>query len=234
MNHSVENSIRTELQNKGADFVVFADISDLSIQQSKGYPYAILFGIALSPEYLYKVCITSDYAEKMKREKSTDKDEFNIIEQKTDIIADNMAEFLKKKGYSAYSQSEKNILSTGYYDEKNKITPLPHKTIAGIAGLGWIGKHDLLVTPDYGSAISMCTILTNAPVKTALKDITLSGCGDCSICAESCEVKAIKGISWEYGISRDEIIDINLCTSCLKCMVLCPWTQKYLKSGLKK
>lgn len=76
------------------------------------------------------------------------KDEFYLEEIKVDRTADYIADFLTTKGYSAYSQSEDNINATGFYDKKTKSSPLPHKTIAGLAGLGWIGKHNLMVTPE--------------------------------------------------------------------------------------
>ncbi len=226
---SIEKRIKALLDDKGVDIVRFVDISHLPLKQNRGYKEAILMGILLSPNYLFKVSNTPDYVEKMKRERTSSEDEFNIKEQKTDQLADYIADYLVSEGYSAYSQSERNIESTGFYDSKGKITPLPHKTIAGLAGLGWIGKSNLLVTPKYGSAISMSSVLTGAPLETILFSPTTSGCGDCSICKDVCQVQAIKGKPWGAAVSRDEIIDVALCNTCLKCMVFCPWTQQYMK-----
>jgi len=226
---SLENEIKTELNNKGVDFIHFVDLSQLSDKQNKGYPCAILIGIALSPDYLQKITNSPDYVQKMKRNNQIEADEFYIKENKTDSLADYTANYLSSMGYSAYSQSEENVYSTGFYDENNKSTPLPHKTIAGLAGLGWIGKHNLLVTSEYGSAISMCTVLTSAPLKTVLYNPYNSQCGDCSICHDICTVRAIKGNIWKVGTLRDELIDVNKCNTCLRCLALCPWTQIYIK-----
>lgn len=234
MNNSAGHRIRTELKSKGADFIEFVDISQLPYKQNKGFQVAILIGILLSPTYLLEVSKTPDYVEKMKREMLTGEDEFNLKELMTDRLADYTAGYLLSIGNSAYSQSEKNISSTGFYNKTDKSTPLPHKTIAGLAGMGWIGKHNLLVTPEYGSAFSMCTVLTNAPLETVLYGHTSSKCGDCEICVKGCQVKAIKGKTWSPGLPRDAIVDVSLCNTCLKCMVLCPWTQKYIKRGLNK
>jgi len=221
--------LKNELINRGSEFVSFVDISNLPENQNKGFTAAVIFGVSLSAGYLREVSQIPDYVPQMIRNKKIDEDEFHCKEIFTDHLADNLAEYLKKKGYSAYSQSEKNIAETGYYNETDKITPLPHKTIAGLAGMGWIGKHNLLVTPGYGSAISMCTVLTNAPVNTILFAPAESKCGKCTICEDVCSVNAIKGNNWTINASRDELVDVTKCNTCLKCLVFCPWTQAYIK-----
>lgn len=224
-----QNELLIEINKQGIDFMHFVDISHLTRKQNKGYPTAILIGIILSKDYLRNVASTLDYVEQMKINKTIKNDEFHLTELKTDRVADHIENYLVSKGFKAYSQSEDNILKTGYYDEKHRKTPLPHKTIAGFAGLGWIGKHNLLVTPKYGSAICMCSILTNAPVESKLQKPLVPHCGDCNICKEICKANAIKGKIWEFGITREKIVDVFLCTTCFQCVVQCPWTQKYVK-----
>jgi epoxyqueuosine reductase len=229
-----ERELRAELTEQGTDFVYFVDISQLPDTQNKQYPVAILIGIVLSSNYIQKVLETPDYVQKMVLNNRIHDDEFYKKEVKADRIADSIAGYLIKRGYAAYSQSEKNILSTGYYNEKTKSTPLPHKTVAGLAGLGWIGKHNLLVTPQFGSAICMCTILTNAPLTTVLNPPLDSRCGDCSTCSDICPMNAIKGKPWSASSPRDERVDIYKCNTCLKCLVLCPWTLRYVKRMKKQ
>jgi len=233
MKKSLGIELKTELKSQGADFVHFVNISQLSWEQNKGYPNAILIGMTLSPGFIREISGTMDYLKKTNRIKPIKMDEFHQTESQTDSMADDIAEYLIKIGYSAYSQSEDNIYSTGFYDEKAKTTPLPHKTIAGLAGLGWIGKHNLLVTSEFGSAVSMCTVLTDAPLKTVLHSPVESQCGSCSICKDNCEVQAIEGNTWNIRTSRDELLDVNKCDTCLRCLALCPWTQKYMPIKIK-
>ena len=228
---SLACELKKELRCQGADFTHFVDISKLSNEQNKKFPIAILFGCALSPEYIQKVTNTPDYVKKMVENNQMDEDEFHVKELFTDQLADDIAGFLSSKGYSAYSQSENNIYLTGFYDENRKSTPLPHKIIAGLAGLGWIGRHNLLVTPEYGSAISMCTVLTDAPLNTVLNIPVSPQCGDCNICKDVCPVKAIKGSSWDIGTSRDELVDVDKCNTCLKCLVFLPMDTKICEEG---
>ncbi|MFC2104465.1 epoxyqueuosine reductase [Bacteroidota bacterium] len=190
---SLEKELTEKLKNKSADFVRYVDISHLSNKQNKQFASAILIGVALSPDFIQDLTNITDYVEKLRLNNLVKKDEFHIKESKMDKLADEIADYLISKGYPSYSQSENNIYTTGFFDENNKTTPLPHKTIALLAGLGWIGKHNLLVTPEFGSAICMCTVLTDAPLPTVLHTAPKSLCGDCTICEDICSVKALKG-----------------------------------------
>jgi epoxyqueuosine reductase QueG len=225
---NLQKEIQTELKSRGADFVHFADISALPVQQNKNLPAAILIVKILSKEYLAEITANPNYVQEKVKTKIVQTDEFERSEKLTDSLADFTAGFLAKKGFAAYSQSEKNIADSGFYDFKNNRTPLPHKTIALIAGLGWIGKHNLLVTPAFGSALSMCTVLTDAPLKTVAYPHPKSKCENCRVCRNVCTCGAILGKNWEPGLDREEIIDVTQCTTCLKCLVFCPWTQKYM------
>ncbi len=229
----IHNAILDTLENHGVDFSCFVNISSLSHKQNRGFPHAILIGQVLSPEFIRKVINTPDYVKEMKRRNCMETDEFYLKERKTDRMADSIAMFIRNKGYDAYSQSEDNITASGDYDQENKSTPLPHKIIAGLAGLGWMGKHNLLVNPEFGSAFSMCTVLTNAPLETANNDLIESKCGDCDICKKVCPENIIKGKQWDMTTSREDLIDVHQCKTCLMCMVFCPFSQRYMERELK-
>lgn len=216
---TIEQEIRFELEREGVDFVRFADISHLSAQQNKGYQRAVVFGVALSPECVRQVDDDMDAAS----------DEFTAKEQRVGDIADLLSGFLAGRGYGAYAQSDAHIIATGFHDAPNKRTPLPHKTVAVLAGLGWIGKDALLVTPEYGSALCMCTVLTDAPLPAERHEPAQPKCRGCRICTEVCPVGVIRGKHWTPGTSRDELVDVFRCECCLKCLAHCPWTQKYAK-----
>ena len=75
------------------------------------------------------------------------------------------AEFLLENGYQAYANTTKAVKQ-----DDNWCTPLPHKTVATRAGLGWIGKNCLLVTKEYGSAVRLSSLLTDAPLPAGTPD----------------------------------------------------------------
>jgi len=227
---SLKSQITPILAQKGVDFIRFASVSEFLPEQNRGFPTAILFGLALSPEFIIEVTSNENYVRELVQANRQDNDEFSQKELEVGRIADELTIFLQNKGYSAWSQSDKNQEENGHYDSKNHTTPLPHKTIAVKAGLGWIGKHDLLITHEWGSAISMCTVLTNAPLQIENIAEIQSRCGNCTICKEVCETGAISGKAWSKGMERDELVDVQKCTTCLKCLAHCPWTKGYAKN----
>ena len=81
--------------------------------------------------------------------------------------------FLKERGFQAYAQTTDRVKVNDDY-----VSPVPHKTVAARAGLGWIGKNCLLVTPEYGPAVRISSLFTDAPLETE-KPYTKSRCGKC-------------------------------------------------------
>jgi epoxyqueuosine reductase QueG len=209
-----------ELKKHEVNFVEVVDISMLSEKENRGYSGAILIGIVLSSNYILR----------LSKETILDHSEFSEKENGADKLAEWTANFIIAKGYKAYAQSERNLIN-GFYDVNTKTTPLPHKKIAMLAGLGWIGKDNLLVTQEYGSALCMCSVLTNAPLPTENKPIIMPKCGECTVCKDICPTGVIHGSTWEMGMNRDLIIDVYKCETCLKCLVNCPWTQKYMRNN---
>lgn len=219
------NELISELNTRGATFVKVVDISMLSSKENRGYNVGILIGIVLSPNYIFGLSTSKDNI--------VDHSEFSVKERDADNLAEWTADFIISKGYKAFAQSERNLLLHGFYDETTKSTPLPHKKIAILAGLGWIGKNNLLITQEYGSAFCICSVITNAQLPTENRPIIMSKCGECTVCKDICATGAIYGSTWEIGMNRDLIVDVYHCDSCLKCLAICPWTQKYIKKSFK-
>ena len=149
--------------------------------------------------------------------------------------------FLKSQGFEAYAQTTDRVKVGG-----NKISKLPHKTVATRAGLGWIGKNCLLVTPQYGSAIRISSLLTNAPLECG-EPVRQSYCGTCRLCITACPAQALKGTLWTADTQREKIVDIEKCYKkqveimsentgiktdlCGKCFAVCAYTRKYLQTA---
>lgn len=220
------NELISELNTRGANFVKVVDISMLKTTENRGYSVAILIGIVLGPRYIYHLS--------KENENKVDYSEYSEKENDVDRLAEWTADFISAKSCKAFAQSESNLDLHGFYDETTKTTPLPHKTIAILAGLGWIGKSNLLVTQEYGSALCMCSVLTNAPLLTEDRPIIMPKCGKCTVCKDICPAGVIHGATWEIGMNRDSIVDVYHCDCCLKCLDNCPWTLKYMRNYMKR
>ncbi len=75
-------------------------------------------------------------------------------------------------------------------DWQKQTAHLSHKHIAHLAGLGWIGRNNLLVNDKFGSHFRLVSVLTDMPLK--LDKPSKEDCGNCRACMVVCPVKAIK------------------------------------------
>ena len=66
---------------------------------------------------------------------------------------------------------------------------LLEKSLAEKAGLGWIGKSSLLITPEFGSYVFLGLLLSDLPLP---EDSAIdSSCGSCNRCQEHCPGQAL-------------------------------------------
>jgi len=96
-----------------------------------------------------------------------------------------VSNFIQEKGFNALPVPASIIL-----DWENQKAHLSHKKLGVLAGLGWIGRNNLLVNEKIGSQFRLATVLTDMPLKTdkpVKKD-----CGNCRLCVNVCPAQAIK------------------------------------------
>ena len=223
----MNDEITRELKERGVDIIHFVDLTELPKEQTLGFDKAILFCMVLSKKYIQRI-IRNDF------QIDYDNDEYLSKERDVENLADWLSDFIEGRGYRSHSQSEKNNSECGYIERayidpelQQGISILPQKSIARLAGLGFIGKNNLLVTKDYGCAFVMCSVLTNAPVITKDYSIIQLDCGTCDICVKSCPANALLGNEWTKKGAREDVVDVSKCCCALRCMLLCPWTIKY-------
>jgi len=99
---------------------------------------------------------------------------------------------IEELGYQALPIPASQVI-----DWQNQKGHLSHKKIAYYAGLGWIGRNNLLVNEKYGSQIRLVTILTDVPL-TPDKPKEDLDCGDCYLCLAVCPAKAIREKKEEF------------------------------------
>jgi epoxyqueuosine reductase QueG len=229
---TLTQSLRDLLLSAGADRVGIADLSSIGDRDRPDLPTGVSIVVALDPDIIAGVSDgpTREYEGEYTRSNALLTD-----------LAEKGAAFLRAAGYDAKAYAA----SAGNYDRITWTSPLPHKIAATRSGIGWIGKSDILVTREFGSAVRLSTILTNAPLDPG-DPVEVASCGACSECVRLCPAHAPSGKSWRAGLHRDEFLDIRACAAellrvrderalshmiCGRCIAACPWTKRYLASA---
>ena len=216
------------LHNEGASLVGFGDISALDYQ---GFTSCVALAVKIPAKVIagIKNGPTRDYF-----------DSYHELNARLNALAELAAKYLSDRGHRALPQTTTTVVESPGYR-----TPVPHKTCATRAGLGWIGKSTLLVTEEYGPAVRLSSVLTDAEFDSVSEPINVSRCGSCTACASACPGQAIKGALWDVNAPRESRVDVEACrkaaralaadmigeqiTLCGKCIETCPYTRAYLK-----
>lgn len=123
--------------------------------------------------------------------------------------------------------------------------PVLETALAGKSGLGWRGKHTLILHRDAGSMFFLGEIYTDLPLPV---DAPVSGhCGQCSACIDVCPTQAILGpqridarrcisyLTIEHKGSIPEALRPligNRIYGCDDCQLVCPWNKFAQRSVL--
>lgn len=224
-----DNELKRYLKSIGASLVGFADLTEVNSLITNSMQYGIAIAVKMQGETIERINDgpTEEYFNEYKR-----------INKSLDEIVISCVKYIEDRGYKAIGQTSTYVTS-----DDDLTTLLPHKTVATRAGLGWIGKSALLITPEYGSAIRLSSIITDMPLKADIP-INESRCGSCNKCASACPVGAIKNTLWNVKVKRDELIEPYKCRQkarellkqkigvemsiCGKCIEVCPFTKKYI------
>jgi epoxyqueuosine reductase QueG len=203
-------------QSQGADLFGIADISKikdeflLSQKILSRLGWAVCLGVELSAGILEEIeCAPSKLYFH----------HYRTVNAFLDQLALRVAKYIQKKGYLALPIPASQIV-----DWQNQKAHLSHRRIGYLAGLGWIGRNNLLVNERLGSRFRMVSILTDIPLKTdkpGKKD-----CGACRLCVTICPASAIKENPRDFDqmkcfeklkeFQKQRLVDQYICGVCLK------------------
>jgi epoxyqueuosine reductase len=121
--------------------------------------------------------------------------------------------------------------------------PLMEKPLAAAAGIGWQGKHTVLVSRDFGNWLFLGSILSAAELPPDAA--ALNHCGTCTRCLDVCPTEAFVGpyqldarrcisyltIEHKGPIPRELRAKMgNHVFGCDDCLAVCPWN-KFAKAS---
>ncbi len=208
---SLNEAIRDDLLKNGATVVGFAGVSEVLNKEISHLKSAVSIGI--------------------NRNLNTDTIKILLNLQKRVI------RFLREGGYHYLSIPPDSDRCNGTFI--SRLYPLfTHKIAATSAGIGWIGKNGLLISPEYGPRLSLATVLTDAPLVPD-RPILKSQCDSCDLCRDYCPSGAITGKEWSREDPYVELIKKALCDNykkkiktiegkpnCGLCINICPYGRK--------
>ena len=206
---------------------LFAQIPDVK------YGYADISYSSFGEEYKSALVIAVPYDKQLVLEEYTEEAfDTSILSAKTRLeqILKDVEDLLKEERIKFY------IPPVAQQNEEDLLAVFSFKYAAVNAGLGWIGKNDVLITEEYGPRVRLSAVLIDYPFMPGER-ITESRCGTCTKCVDICPHKALKEVTWNINAQRSEIIDYHLCNqkrsayieshgrkhACGLCIVVCPF-----------
>ncbi|HEY4775810.1 MAG TPA: 4Fe-4S double cluster binding domain-containing protein [Xanthobacteraceae bacterium] len=146
---------------------------------------------------------------------------YSVVTPALDTLAFEIARWLAHRRFRAFP-----VPASTPYDSQRLEGIISHKLAARLAGLGWIGKNCLLLTPKLGPRLRLVTVLTDAPLEPAAP--TDKRCGSCRACIEACPVQAFSGAEFSSDQEREARFDAFRCYqyrhehACGMCVAVCP------------
>ena len=174
----------------------------------KGCLSVIVFAAPFSRDALTKT--TVEYTEHRK-----------AMIEKINSIAENVEKRIKSDGYKA--RTVHGFGGKWVNGEQRGLISLKHA--AELAGIGTIGRNQLLLSPEYGNLLWLSAVLTTADLVPDEK-AQFSFCDNCNICVEACPTKALddpasfgkKGCSSVFF----KMVDGKWEVQCYLCRKMCP------------
>jgi len=122
---------------------------------------------------------------------------------------------------------------------------LPLKLAAVRAGLGWQGKHALLISKTFGSFMALGGLITDADLEFNTRPEP-NRCRSCNLCREACPLRALERphvLTMERCLSyqlQEEALSPeakaimgNRVGDCEICQTACPWNRRHIMKPLQ-
>lgn len=171
-------------------------------------PFTISIGIKLQKSVLDTL---------INRPNQIYKTHYRQVNSMLDYITQLTAGLIQREGYNAIP-----IAASYVIDWKKQNAHLSHRHAGLEAGLGFWGKNNLLVHPEFGAGIRLSSILTDFPLKT---DSPIENeCDDCAACMIACPAEAIGENGFDFdkcyaqvrAFARENNYNLHICGLCVR------------------
>lgn len=179
----------------GAALVGVADVPGDVPAPFRDFPRAVVVAVPLSRGVL-ATCVdepTRIYAY-----------HYRAVNAMLDGIACRLASFWEDRGYGTLAVPASQVV-----DWDRVAGAVSHPRLAQLAGLGFIGRHNMVVTPRFGAAVRLVSVFTDAPLEA--DEPALGDCGDCESCRTACPVQAIgaRAEDWDRAVCLAKLRDFK-------------------------
>jgi epoxyqueuosine reductase len=235
MKMDLDAHIRTLAHSLDADYFGVANLSSAhDVIRAQGgervarYPGAIAIGMVLQ-DRLVDLLPEHDLAAAILYRHNS----YDVVNLALDQIALRIANTLQRAGFDTFP-----IPASKRTDDDRICGIFSQKLAAHLAGLGWIGKSCLLITPDHGPRVRWVTILTDAPLRPTGTPVEPQ-CGSCTACVDICPEHAFTGRPFHSDEPREVRFDAAACDRyfreleqshgvavCGLCLYCCPHGKK--------
>lgn len=233
---TLDKRLREIASSEGVDFFGYADLGPAkqAIQAQGGkriasFPRAISVGIGIPNDLVDQLADRDGMGVRV----SYRMHGYKVINARLDQVTSKLASEIERAGFRALP-----VPASERMDSERICAEFSHKMAANLAGLGWIGKSCLLITPQRGPRVRWGTVLTDAPLEPSASRLK-SKCGRCTKCVDICPVHAFTGKAFVESEPREARYNARECEKyfdrmeeageiqvCGMCLFVCPHGRK--------
>jgi epoxyqueuosine reductase QueG len=199
------------------DYYGVADLTPAEVQNfirstaasfTSGYPRAVSLGLRLSDTLVDLLPEADDRIRALYKHHA-----YTVMCSKIDIATAAIVNTIQQAGYRALAIPAAIV----GIDGEHFAGIFSHKLASHLAGLGWIGKSCMLITPDHGPRVGWGTVLTDSPLLSSSKPMA-ERCGSCRVCVDICPAGAYSGRNFEPTEPREFRMNPAACYQYVKSM----------------
>ena len=188
-----------------------------------GAKSAVVFAVEVAKETLALVYHPSKYLGRAATGEVLEP-HFVWVTNKLENVNNEVASILRKDGYPSIALPSRGLpMEMG-----SGMCMIDYVHVAVEAGMGTIGHHGFLITPEFGPRVRLGVLLTEAPIEPTVKDEEKDYCIHCYGCVDICPVNAIKhpddtgklyevdAMRCKFFRNKTEQIEMGTCGLCMK------------------